>query len=247
VPVSGDPWLAYQHLREISPAPFSAYLKLPWGEVLSVSPERFLQVTRGAVETAPIKGTRPRSEHPPTDRRLARELAESQKDRAENLMIVDLLRNDLGRHCVPGSVRVPRLFEVQSFANVHHLVTTIRADLPADGDPLALLGGAFPGGSITGAPKRRAMQVIRELEPHRRGVYCGSIGYLGYDGSLDTSITIRTLLQQDGVARFWAGGGVVADSQLEAEFQETLDKAAGMLRLMREAGAESSLNTRDAG
>lgn len=245
VPVSGDPWLAYQRLREISPAPFSAYLKLPWGEVLSVSPERFIRVTRGEVETMPIKGTRPRSEHPPTDRRLARELSESQKDRAENLMIVDLLRNDLGRHCVPGSVRVPRLFEVQSLANVHHLVTTIRADLPVDGDPLTLLGGAFPGGSITGAPKRRAMQVIRELEPHRRGVYCGSIGYLGYDGSLDTSITIRTLLQQDGVARFWAGGGVVADSQLEGEYQETLDKAAGMLRLMREAGA--SLNSRAAG
>ncbi|WP_428637422.1 anthranilate synthase component I family protein, partial [Shewanella sp.] len=177
VPVSGDPWLAYRHLRKISPAPHSAYLKLPWGEVLSASPERFIRVTRGEVETAPIKGTRPRSDNPATDRRMARELADSQKDRAENLMIVDLLRNDLGRHCLPGSVRVPRLFEVQSFANVHHLVTTIRADLPPDGDPLALLGGAFPGGSITGAPKRRAMQVIRELEPHRRGVYCGSIGY----------------------------------------------------------------------
>ncbi len=246
VPVSGDPWLAYQHLREISPAPFSAYLKLPWGEVLSVSPERFLQIAQGAVETSPIKGTRPRNEHPQTDRRLARELAESEKDRAENLMIVDLLRNDLGRYCQPGSVRVPRLFEVQSFSNVHHLVTTIRADLPPAGDPLALFGGAFPGGSITGAPKRRAMQVIRELEPHRRGVYCGSIGYLGYDGTLDTNIAIRTLLQQDGVARFWAGGGVVADSQLEAEYQETLDKAAGMLRLMQESGA-SLLGTRDAG
>lgn len=239
VATSGDPWLGYQQLRKISAAPFSAYLNLPWGQVLSVSPERFIKVEGDDVETVPIKGTRPRSDDPERDRALAAELAASQKDQAENLMIVDLMRNDLGKSCQVGSVRVPRLFEVQSFATVHHLVSTIGGTLSPGKRSTDLLRGAFPGGSITGAPKIRAMAIIDELEPHRRGVYCGSIGYIGYDGNMDSNIAIRTLVQAQGQARFWAGGGIVIDSQLDAEYQETLDKAAAMLRLMQEVRVES--------
>ncbi|MEH6825734.1 MAG: aminodeoxychorismate synthase component I [Motiliproteus sp.] len=246
VPTCGDSWQGYQRLRNISAAPFSAYLNLPWGQVLSVSPERFIRVQGAAVETAPIKGTRPRSANPAQDRALAAELAASHKDKAENLMIVDLMRNDLGKHCRVGSVRVPRLFEVQSFATVHHLVSTITATLSPGTQSTDLLRGAFPGGSITGAPKIRAMAIIDELEPHRRGVYCGSIGYIGYDGNMDTNIAIRTLVQAQGQAAFWAGGGIVHDSQLDAEYQETLDKAAAMLRLMHDVRmdplAEGSLS-----
>jgi para-aminobenzoate synthetase component 1 len=186
------------------------------------------------VETRPIKGTRPRAAAPEADSALARELRESVKDRAENLMIVDLLRNDLGKVCAPGSVQVPRLFALESFATVHHLVSTVTGQL-ADGlDAVALLRAAFPGGSITGAPKLRAMEIIEELEPHRRGVYCGAIGWLGFNGDMDTNIAIRTLVSSEGQARFWAGGGIVADSRAEAEFQECLDKAAAMLRLMEQ-------------
>jgi para-aminobenzoate synthetase component 1 len=147
-------------------------------------------------------------------------------------MIVDLLRNDLAKTCRPGSVRVPRLFEVESFASVHHLVSTVTGELAPGRDALDLLRGCFPGGSITGAPKLRAMQIIEELEPVRRGVYCGAIGYIGYDGAMDLNIAIRTLVCRDGYARFWAGGGIVADSKVDAEYQETLDKAAPFLRMM---------------
>lgn len=231
--VGGDPWSAYLHLRRLNPAPHGAYLRLPFAEVLSSSPERFLRVRDGRVVTRPIKGTRPRSADPTRDTALAAELAASAKDRAENLMIVDLLRNDLGKVCAPGSVRVPELFRVESFANVHHLVSTVVGQLPAGGHALELLRAAFPGGSITGAPKLRAMQIIEELEPVRRGIYCGAIGYIGYDGAMDTSIAIRTLLHREGEVRFSAGGGIVADSGEDAEYQECLDKAAPMLRLLQ--------------
>jgi para-aminobenzoate synthetase component 1 len=150
-------------------------------------------------------------------------------------MIVDLLRNDLGKSCVPGSIAVPRLFEVEHHPTVHHLVSTVTGRLRPERDAVDLLRGCFPGGSITGAPKLRAMQIIEELEPHRRGIYCGGIGYLGFDGAMDTSIAIRTLVYADGVARFWAGGGIVADSDCEAEFRETDDKAAALRRLLEEA------------
>ena len=231
-PTEGDPWLAYRRLRELSPAPFSAYLNTPYAQVLSSSPERFLWLRDGRVETRPIKGTRPRGDSVEGDSALARELAASPKDRAENLMIVDLLRNDLGRVCAPGSVRVPQLFQVESYSTVHHLVSTVAGRLAAGKDAAALLRASFPGGSITGAPKLRAMQIIEELEPHRRGVYCGAIGYLGFDGAMDTNIAIRTLVHGGGEIRCWAGGGIVHDSDLDQEYEETFHKAAAMLRLL---------------
>ena len=236
-PAVGDPWLAYQALRIINPAPYSAFLNTPYGTVMSSSPERFLKLARGHVETRPIKGTRPRAGHPRPDAELAEALRSSAKDRAENVMIVDLLRNDLSKNCELGSVKVPKLFEVESFATVHHLVSTVTGRLRQGRDALDLLRGCFPGGSITGAPKLRAMQIIEELEPHRRGVYCGAIGYLGYDGNMDVNIAIRTLVYSGGAIRFWAGGGIVADSRLEDEYQETFDKAAAMLRLLQQTAA----------
>jgi para-aminobenzoate synthetase component 1 len=230
----GDAWPAYCRLRERNPAPFGAYLRLPFCEVLSASPERFLAVREGGVETRPIKGTRPRSADPAADARLARSLQDSPKDRAENLMIVDLLRNDLGKACVPGSIAVPRLFALETHPTVHHLVSTVTGRLRPDRDALDLLRGAFPGGSITGAPKRRAMQIIEELEPHRRALYCGAIGYVGFDGAMDTSIAIRTLVVGGGEARFWAGGGIVADSEPAMEYAETEHKAAVLRALLAE-------------
>jgi para-aminobenzoate synthetase component 1 len=229
---AGDPLCAYLALRGLSPAPYSAFLDLPVARILSASPERFLSVRSGRVETKPIKGTRPRGADAAQDAALAAELARHPKDRAENLMIVDLLRNDLGRCCKPGSVRTPELFRIESYANVHHLVSTIEGELAAGEDALSLLRACFPGGSITGAPKQRAMQIIEELEPHRRGVYCGAIGYIGFDGDMDTNIAIRTLVCSDGEIRGWAGGGIVADSDAGAEYQETLDKASAMLALL---------------
>jgi para-aminobenzoate synthetase component 1 len=234
---NGDPWLAYQALRVINPAPFSAYFTTPYAQILCASPERFLKVEDGHVETRPIKGTRPRAGHPRLDAERSEALRLSEKDRAENVMIVDLLRNDLSKNCAPGTVRVPRLFEVESFPTVHHLVSTVTGELRKGRDAVDLLRGCFPGGSITGAPKLRAMQIIEELEPQRRGVYCGAIGYIAFDGRMDLNIAIRTLVHAGGVVRFWAGGGVVADSQLEDEYQETLDKAAAMLRLLQQSAA----------
>jgi len=231
----GDPWLAYQALRIMNPAPFAAYLNLPCGQILSASPERFLKVMGQQVETKPIKGTRPRAGHPRLDAALAAALYESEKDRAENLMIVDLLRNDLSKSC--NNVCVPKLFNIESFATVHHLVSTVSGDLRANKDAIDLLRGCFPGGSITGVPKLRAMEIIEELEPHRRGLYCGSIGYIGHDGNMDSSIAIRTLVYSGGGVRFWAGGGIVADSRLQEEYEESFDKAAVILRLLQQGAA----------
>lgn len=233
---SGDSFAAYLELRGMSPAPYSAFLDWPQVQILCASPERFLQVQQGRVETKPIKGTRARSANEAEDRRLVEELRQHPKDRAENLMIVDLLRNDLGKSCKPGSVRTPKLFEVESFANVHHLVSTVEGELQNGYDALDVLRDCFPGGSVTGAPKQRAMEIIEQLEPHRRGVYCGSIGYIGHDGNMDTNIAIRTLIYSKATIRCWAGGGIVADSQCDAEYQETLDKAAAMLELLRRFG-----------
>lgn len=236
----GDAWQAYSRLRRISPAPFSAYMNLPGVQVLSASPERFLQVKNRNVETRPIKGTRPRSFDPIEDANNKAELEASLKDHAENVMIVDLLRNDIGKSCVPGAVRVERLFALESFANVHHLVSTVTGELAPGKTALDLLRGCFPGGSVTGAPKLRAMEIIEELEPHRRGLYCGAIGYVGFDGNMDTNIAIRTGVFSGGEFRFWAGGGIVADSELQREYGETWDKASSMLELMQFFGAEWS-------
>ncbi|CAH1189485.1 Aminodeoxychorismate synthase component 1 [Candidatus Nitrotoga sp. BS] len=235
---SGNSLHAYLELRRLSPAPYSAFLNFPQVQILCASPERFLQVQQGRVETNPIKGTRPRLNNPHEDTKMAQNLRHSDKDRAENLMIVDLLRNDLGKSCTPGSVQVPKLFELESFAQVHHLVSTVTGQLAPGRDALALLRDCFPGGSVTGAPKQRAMQIIEQLEPHRRGVYCGAIGYIGFDGNMDSNITIRTLVYADGEIRFWAGGGIVADSDADAEYQETLDKAAAMLKVLQQCGGE---------
>ena len=232
---AGDPWIAFQALRVVNPAPFAAYLSTPYGQVLSASPERFLKVCDGSVEAKPIKGTRPRAGHPRLDAERAEALRTSEKDRAENVMIVDLLRNDLSKNCRLGSVAVPRLFDVESFPTVHHLVSTVTGVLAPGRDAIDLLRDAFPGGSITGAPKRRAMQIIEELEPHRRGIYCGAIGYIGCDGGMDLNIAIRTLVFSRGEIRFWAGGGIVADSRVEDEYQETFDKASAMLKLLQQS------------
>src|SRR5471030_2162712 len=230
---SGDPWAAYCALRAACPTPFSGYQSLPdGGAILSLSPERFIKVADRRVETRPIKGTRSRSADPAQDARYAEELLASTKDRAENLMIVDLLRNDLGRSCRIGSVKVPQLFSLESYPNVHHLVSSVTAELAADKDPLDLIAGSFPGGSITGAPKIRAMQIIDELEPSRRALYCGSLLYLDVRGEMDSSISIRSLLVKDGQVSCWGGGGIVADSDCEAEYQETFTKVRVLMQTL---------------
>ncbi|WP_020482203.1 aminodeoxychorismate synthase component I [Methylomonas sp. MK1] len=236
-PCQGESWQAYQVLRQINAAPFSAYLNFPDVQVLSSSPERFLKVTDGAVETKPIKGTRPRRSDWEEDQAQIEDLVSSTKDRAENVMIVDLLRNDLGKSCKKGSVWVPSLFSVESYTTVHHLVSTVTGQLAAGQHAIDLLRSCFPGGSITGAPKIRAMEIIEELEPHRRGIYCGAIGYIGFDGNMDTNIAIRTLVHNHGTIRFWAGGGIVNDSVLDEEYQECFDKAAALLQLLKQFSA----------
>jgi para-aminobenzoate synthetase component 1 len=228
-------WSFYMRLRRRNAAPFAAFLDFPEVTVVSASPERFLRVNaQGHVETRPIKGTRPRGFGPEHDAALGQALAESAKDRAENLMIVDLMRNDLSRVCAPRSVHVSELFSLEHYATVHHLVSTVVGELSAGTDAIDLLRAAFPGGSITGAPKLRAMEVIAELEPSRRGVYCGSIGYWSVTGELDTSIAIRTAVVQDGRVYFSAGGGIVADSDPEQEYVETLDKARALIDALAE-------------
>ena len=229
-PLREPPWALYRRLRARNPAPFAAYLDFPEATVLSVSPERFLRVgASGAVETRPIKGTRPRGLGPEHDAALGRALSESAKDRAENLMIVDLLRNDLSRVCSPGTVRVPELFALERHPTVHHLVSTVVGTLAPGAGVVDLVRAAFPGGSITGAPKVRAMEIIAELEPSQRGVYCGSVGYWSLTGELDTSIAIRTAVARGDRVYFSAGGGIVADSDPEQEYRETLDKARALI------------------
>ena len=229
-PLVESTWALYRRLRACNAAPFAAYLDFPDATVLSASPERFLRVdVKGHVETRPIKGTRPRGLGPEHDAALAMALTESAKDRAENLMIVDLMRNDLSRVCTPGTVRVSELFAIEHYATVHHLVSTVAGDLARGNDALDLMRAAFPGGSITGAPKVRAMEIIAELEPSGRGVYCGAIGYWSVTGALDSNIAIRTAVVLRDRIFFNAGGGIVADSDPEEEYRETLHKARGII------------------
>jgi len=229
----------YRRLSQDTPPPFAAHVTLPDRTLVSSSPERFLKITAtGTVRTEPIKGTRPRGTTPEHDQALAQELRNSPKDRAENVMIVDLLRNDLSRTCADHSVRVEALCELHSFTNVHHLISTVTGRLRPDATPMECMAACFPGGSITGAPKVRAMEVIADEEPHPRGAYCGSIGFIGLDGALDTSIAIRTLTITGSKASYHAGGGIVADSTPQDEYEETLTKASAMRAALM--GASSS-------
>lgn len=234
--VTGQGFDLYQRLRAVSPSPFAAYLdgRGPFGgiEVLSSSPERFLLADGDHMETRPIKGTRPRGETELEDARRAGELQASAKDRAEHLMIVDLERNDLGRIAVPGSVRVPEFASLESYRQVHHLTSTVTATRRPDVGLEALLRATFPGGSISGAPKVRALEIIDELEPTVRGVYTGAIGYLSAHGRIDLNIAIRTITLADGVAHLHVGGAIVDDSRPDAEYAETMDKARGMARAL---------------
>ncbi len=231
-PARLPPLELYTRLRQCNAAPFAGYFDLGEFQILSASPERFLHVAGGEVETRPIKGTRPCGATPAEDQRRVAELVGSAKDRAENVMIVDLLRNDLGRVCEYGSVCVPEVCGVETYRYVHHLVSEVRGRLRPGLGPVDLLRAAFPGGSVTGAPKIRAMEIIAELEPVSRGPYCGSLGYLGFDGGMDTNILIRTLTQGRGWVQFPVGGGIVADSTPEVESAETWHKAEGLLRAL---------------
>ncbi len=226
---SGDLWPAYKALRSAVGSPYSVFWQWRDQALLCLSPERFIKVSDNQAETKPIKGTIKRGSNIEDDRQRAEILINSAKDRAENLMIVDLLRNDLGKNCQPGSIRVPKLFALESFPNVHHLVSTVTGDLTADATPLGLLRDSFPGGSITGAPKKRAMEIIEELEPVRRSVYCGSIGYISANGRMDTNIAIRTLIADGDTLHCWGGGGIVADSIEAQEYQESVDKIKALL------------------
>lgn len=228
----GDAFDLYRRLRMINPAPFSAFLDFDGIALVSASPERFLRLKEGQVESRPIKGTRARSPMPDADALEARKLIESGKDRAENVMIVDLLRNDLAKVAEDKSVEVPELCSLESFASVHHLVSCVTARLRAETGALDLLAACFPGGSVTGAPKIRAMEVIQDLESGPRGPYCGSIAWIGRDGSMDSSIVIRTIWIRDGIATFQAGGGITARSTPEAEYHEAIAKAAPLARAL---------------
>lgn len=227
-----EPYQLYRRLRAINPAPFAAYLNFDEVKVLSSSPERFLKVDGDYVETRPIKGTRPRGKTPEIDREMSEELLNSFKDKAENVMIVDLERNDIGRVCAYGSVKVTELWAPETYPTVFHLTSTVTGRLRTGKDRIDLLKATFPGGSITGAPKVRSMEIIDELEPTRRSVYTGAIGYLGFDGRMDLNIVIRTILIKGDIACFQVGGGIVYDSEPEAEYQETLDKARALFRAL---------------
>ncbi|MEX0963016.1 MAG: aminodeoxychorismate synthase component I [Pseudohongiellaceae bacterium] len=229
---SGEPLAGYLRLREATTAPFSAFMHWGSGALLSLSPERFVSLRGKTVLTQPVKGTRPRGQSAQEDARLAQELAGSEKDTAENLMIVDLLRNDLGRVCETGSIKANQLFTIESFSNVHHMVSAISGTLRQDMDALDLLESCYPGGSITGAPKLSAMNIIRCVEQEPRRVYCGTVFCLGSAGNLDSSITIRSLLWQADELRCWAGGGIVADSDCEQEYQECFDKIGNIFKAL---------------
>ena len=227
-----DPCDFYKTLRSSNSAPFSTYFDCGDFQILSLSPERFLQLQGSRVQTKPIKGTRPRRADAIADENEKKSLLSSQKDRAENLMIVDLLRNDLGKVCRAGSIVVNKLFDIESFVNVHHMVSTVEGELREDVSALDLLKACFPGGSITGAPKYRAMEIINELEPDSRGVYCGTIGYIDVGGNMDLNIAIRTAVYKDHQLTFYGGGGIVADSDATSEYQETFDKVSPLLQIL---------------
>ncbi|UVK78927.1 MAG: aminodeoxychorismate synthase subunit 1 [Sodalis sp. Ffu] len=236
-PCSGDEWPAFRHLLTHNRAPFSAFIRFADQSILSLSPERFLRLRGTNIQTRPIKGTITRFLDADADHEQASILAASAKDRAENLMIVDLLRNDIGRVAQPGSVQVPTLFAIEALPAVYHMVSTITATLHDERSPCDLLRACFPGGSVTGVPKVRAMEIIEQLEPQRRNAWCGSIGYLSSCGTMDINIAIRTLLVEQQHIFCPVGSGIVADSNEEAEYQETLTKVSTLLPLLEQLRA----------
>ena len=231
-PAASDSKSLYLRLRQQNPATFAGYFDLGSSQIVSASPERFLKLQDRLVEARPIKGTRRRNAHPVADLFVGDDLLASQKDRAENVMIVDLLRNDLSRVCIPDSVRVTQLCSLESYAYVQHLVSSIEGQLRRECTPVDLIRAAFPGGSITGAPKVRAMEIIAELEPTARGAYCGSLGYIGFDGTMDLSILIRTITAAGGWWQIPVGGGIISQSTAASEYEETWHKAQGMLQAL---------------
>jgi para-aminobenzoate synthetase component 1 len=232
-PAHDDAVQLYLRLRRRNPATFAAYFDLGDAQIVSASPERFLRVQNGQVEARPIKGTRQRIARPEADLYAGDDLLQSEKDRAENVMIVDLLRNDLARVCVPESVQVTQLCRLEAYEYVQHLVSAVCGTLAPGKSAIDLLRASFPGGSVTGAPKVRAMQIIAELEPTARGAYCGALGYLGFDGTLDTNILIRTITARRGWWQAPVGGGIVAQSVPQREYEETWHKALGLIRALR--------------
>lgn len=237
-PFDADPWHLYQELRRINPAPFSCFLELPEATIVSSSPERFLRLGADSIaESRPIKGTRPRGDTPEEDQRLLQELVTAEKDQAENNMIVDLVRNDFGRVCRFGTVNVPELRIIERYATVHQMVSTIRGQLEPDRDGIDLLRACFPGGSMTGAPKVEAMKIIDQLEPVKRGVYAGSVGYMDFSGPLDFNIVIRTFVLKNKRAYYNVGGAIVADSEPNAEYEETVDKSRALVSALKNTKA----------
>jgi len=243
-PSSTDPFSFHAALRDASPAPFAAYVDIGGRQVASASPECFLTMSGSAIRTRPIKGTRPRRLDPTADEKSAYDLITSAKEIAELIMITDLERSDLGQVCEFGTVHVPELLKLERFAQVFHLVSTVEGRLRPNVDHPAALRACFPGGSITGAPKKRAREIIAELEPEPRGLYTGALGWFGFNGESRFSIAIRTVIFEQGDAHFHVGAGIVADSVPEKEWQETLDKASGILRAATPVGEEKSRRTR---
>jgi anthranilate synthase component 1 len=236
-PISVDSFTIYRALRTINPSPYMFYLHTPEGDLVGASPELLVRVEEGVVTTHPIAGTRPRGRDEEEDQALAEELASDEKERAEHLMLVDLGRNDIGRVSQPGSVRVPTFMTVEKFSHVMHLVSHVTGRLRPDMSALDALRACFPAGTVSGAPKIRAMEIIAELEGEQRGVYAGAVGHVGFNGDLDTCIALRTMVVKDGVAYVQAGGGVVADSDPSAEYYESCNKAAALLRAIETAEA----------
>ena len=229
----GDCYSMFKELNKVYASPYTGFINFPFIKIMTFSPECFISQNKKNVSTKPIKGTRPISKNSIENKKIIDELLKSDKDKAENLMIVDLLRNDFGRNCEYGSVNVENLFDVETFSNVHHLVSTVNGTISNNSDIYSLLKGCFPGGSITGAPKIRAMQIIDELECSNRGIYCGSIGYISGNDKSNLNIAIRTIFADDNTLYFWGGGGIVYDSEVELEYKETLDKVRPLLDLFK--------------
>ena len=229
----GDCYSIFKKLNKVYASPYTGFINFPFIKIMTFSPECFISQNKEHVSTKPIKGTRPISKDSIENKKIIDELLNSDKDKAENLMIVDLLRNDFGRNCKYGSVSVENLFDVETFSNVHHLVSTVNGTISNNSDIYSLLKGCFPGGSITGAPKIRAMQIIDEIECSNRGIYCGSIGYISGNDKSNLNIAIRTIFADDNTLYFWGGGGIVYDSEVELEYKETLDKVRPLLDLFK--------------